>query len=63
MKAEFRGWDFISQGDRESQAHFRINKEYKGKVIGYQIIVCSEELADTLEFGEIYDITETGELA
>lgn len=63
MKAEFRGWDFISQDDKEAQAHFRINKEYKGKVIGYQIIVCSEELAETLEFGEIYDITENGELA
>lgn len=63
MKAEFRGWDFMNRGDSEPKAHFRASMEYKGRAIGYKIIICSEELADTLEFGKTYDITETGELA
>jgi len=63
MKAEFAGWDFMNQGDKEPVAFFRIAKEYKGRVIGYKHIVCSEELADRLEIGEEYEITENGELA
>ena len=62
MKAEFRGWDFLEQGASEAVAFFRVAKEYKGRIIGYNHIVCSEQLADTLEFGEEYEINENGEL-
>ena len=63
MKAEFVGWMIMVGGEKEPKAYFRTSKEYKGRIIGYQFIECNEELADTLELGEIYDITETGELA
>ena len=62
MKAEFRGWDFVSNS-KEAVAHFRVVFAEKfGIVTAYKTIECREELADTLEFGELYEINEQGEL-